>query len=59
MLNLPKQRVAWLDWRFVAGGVAVLIGLAVCGNLPTFGMSAAPSRYASVHCLTMPSAFDE
>ena len=40
MLNLLKQCVAWLDWRFIAGGVAVLIALAVCGNLPTFGIFA-------------------
>lgn len=40
MLNLLKQCVRWLDWRFIAGGVAVLIGLAACGNLPTLGIFA-------------------
>ena len=35
MLNVVKQCVRWLDWRFVAGGLAVVVGLAVCDKLPT------------------------
>lgn len=40
MRNLLKQCIGWLDWRFVAGSVAVLIALAVCGNLPTLSIFA-------------------
>ena len=37
MLKALKQCVGWLDWRFLAGGLAVVIGLALCNKLPTLG----------------------
>jgi len=40
MLRAMKQCVGWLDWRFIAGGLAVVVGLAVCNKLPTLGISA-------------------
>jgi hypothetical protein len=40
MLKLMKQCVSWLDWKFVAGGVAVLLALALCGNLPSLSIFA-------------------
>jgi O-antigen ligase len=40
MQKVIMQRVGWLDWRFVAGGLAVIIGLAVCDKLPTLGIVA-------------------
>jgi hypothetical protein len=35
VLKVVKQCVGWLDWKFVAGGLAVLIAVAVCAKLPT------------------------
>ena len=40
MQKVIKQCIGWLDWRFVAGGLAVIIGLAVCAKLPTLGIVA-------------------
>jgi len=35
VLKFIKQCVGGLDWRFAAGGLAVLVALAVCAKLPT------------------------
>jgi fatty acid desaturase len=40
MLKGMKQCIGWLDWKFVAGGLAVLLALALCGNLPALGIFA-------------------
>ncbi len=40
MQKVIKQCAGWPDWRFVAGGLAVIIGLAVCAKLPTLGIVA-------------------
>jgi hypothetical protein len=40
MLKVIKQCVDWLDWRFIAGGLAVVVGLAVCNKMPTLGIFA-------------------
>lgn len=40
MLKVMKDCVGWLDWKFVAGAVAVLITLAVCAKLPTLSIFA-------------------
>ena len=40
MLKIVRQCVGWLDWKFVAGGLAVLIALAVCAKLPTLSIFA-------------------
>ncbi len=40
MLKAMKECVGWLDWKFVAGGVAVLVALAVCTKLPTLSIFA-------------------
>jgi hypothetical protein len=40
MLNVIKQCVSWLDWKFVAGVLAALVLFAVCAKLPTLGMFA-------------------
>ena len=40
MLKAVKQCVSWLDWKVVAGGLAVIAVLAVCLRLPTLGMLA-------------------
>ena len=40
MRTFLKQCVSWLDWRFVAGGLAVLLALAVCSKLPSLSIFA-------------------
>ena len=54
MRNLLKQCLSWLDWRFVAGGVAVLIALAVCCNLPTFGLLAGATPFVLLLACLVP-----
>jgi hypothetical protein len=40
VLKVVKECVGWLDWKFVAGGVAMLVALAVCAKLPTLSIFA-------------------
>jgi hypothetical protein len=40
VLKVIKECVGWLDWKFVAVGVALLVALAVCAKLPTIGILA-------------------
>jgi hypothetical protein len=40
VLKVMKQCVGWLDWKLVAGGVVLLVALAVCAKLPTIGIFA-------------------
>jgi hypothetical protein len=40
MLKVIKQCVIWFDWRLVVGGLAVIVGLALCDKLPTLGIFA-------------------
>ena len=37
MLNVIKRCLGGLNWQFVAGGLAVLVALALCAKLPTLG----------------------
>jgi hypothetical protein len=40
VLKVIKKCVGGLNWQFVAGGLAVLIALAICAKLPTLGIFA-------------------
>ena len=40
MLKVIKECVSGLNWQFVAGGLAVLVALALCAKLPTLGIFA-------------------
>ena len=40
MLKAMRSCVGWLDWKFVAGGLAVLTALALCAKLPTLSILA-------------------
>jgi hypothetical protein len=40
MLKAIKQCIGWLDWKVVAGGLAVIALLTLCLKLPTLSMLA-------------------
>jgi hypothetical protein len=54
MRNVLKQCVSWLDWRFVAGGLAVLVALAVCNKLPTLGIFAGATPLLLIAACLLP-----
>ncbi len=54
MLKVMKQCVGWLDWKLVAGAVALLVALAVCAKLPTVGIFTAAAPLLLVAACLIP-----
>ena len=54
MLKAIQQCVSWLDWKVVAGGLAVIAILGLCLKLPTLGLLAGATPLLLVAACLVP-----